>query len=292
MHIVQFYHPGSEFLNVFKRRPDGKYDVPWNTGDHHRRLVEHLGQYADAQGLHDGELRFWTEWEGKTCASQLQENPDAIHAKYLHQVKCPVAPAGMNNATAGNGCCGQNTDPCVFGRTFKYSNCRQDARPMLRQLSQGSLIVFWSRRDGKFCLDTVFVVGDTAIQYQKKSTLYPYCSREYRNLTVDRLPDGNPRTFYRGVEYRADQAFNDQIFSFTPARLKEDTDSDRRCCLLINGTPLNRVFNMGATRNIKTTVADANLVFDVWREIVKQVTAQGFVLGVHFDWPKATNVEA
>lgn len=287
MHIVQFYHPGTEFTGVFKRRPDGKYDVPWNTGNHHRRLVEHLGQYADVQGLHDGELRFWTEWEGETCASQLQENPDAIHAQYLHRVKYPVAPVGMGCATAGNGCCGQNTDPCVFGRTFKYSNCRQEACQMLRCLSQGSLIVFWSCRDGKFCLDTVFVIGDTAIQYQERSTLYPHCSTEYRNLTVDRLADGNSRTFYRGVEYRADQPFNGQIFSFTPARLKGDTDSDSRCCLNIDGIPLNRVSNIGATRNIKTTIADANFVSDVWHEIVRQVIANGFVLGVHFDWPRA-----
>ena len=156
---------------------------------------------------------------------------------------------------------------------------------MLRRLSKGSLIVFWSRRDGKFCLDTVFVVGDNAIQYQERSTLYPHCSTEYRNLTVDRLVGGEPRTFYRGVEYREGQAYKNQIFSFTPARLKGDTDSDERCCLSITGTPLNRVFNIGATRNIKTTIADANLVSDVWHEIVKQVTGKGFVLGVHFDWP-------
>ena len=285
MHIVQFYHPGSEFQVVSKRRLDENYDVPWNVGAHHRRLVEHPGQYADAQGLHYGELRFWTEWEGETRASLLQEKPDAIHAKYLHRVKYPVAQIGIGNVTAGNGCCGQNTDPCVFGRTFKYSNCRQGAYPMLRSLSNGSLIVFWSRLNGNFCLDTVFVVGDTAIQYQEGSTLYPYCSTEYRNLTVDRLADGNPHTFYRGVEYCAGQAYKDQIFSFTPARLKGDTDSDRRCCLTIDGTLLNRVFNIGMTRGIKATVAAANLVSDVWHEIVKQVTKQGFVLGVHFDWP-------
>jgi len=52
----------------------------------------------------------------------------------------------------------QNTDPFVFGGEFRYSWCLQPSRRSLRDLDMGSVILFGSRVNWKFVLDTVFVL--------------------------------------------------------------------------------------------------------------------------------------
>lgn len=179
-----------------------------------------------------------------------------------------------------------NTDPCVFGRSFKYSNCRQTPTGVMRQLANGSLIVFCSRINGDFYLDTVFVVEGTGTDYKTAADINS-CSSEYKNLTLNLLPPGN-YTLYRGARPSRENC-KGQCFSFTPARLATMENATERCKL--NLASLNKVvgedaFNLNNWRRASATEVEDEQIKSVWEETVRQVTGQGFVLGVHFDWPE------
>ena len=293
MHIIQFIHPGKEFPvgdTNSDRRPDSRYNVHWNMKNHHhRRLVKHNGRYVDTNGvLHEGDLLFWTEWEGCTTAKRLESQNGLINAHYLHEVVYPVYANRRNGATT---CC-QNTDPCVFGRSFKYSNCRQRGpRCTLRNLQQGSLIAFMSMIQGVYYLDTIFVV-DTSQEYSTDKTGTVNCSAEYRTLTLNRLPAHKNFRFYRGVTCPDNGKKVNALFSFTPSRLYSGLDNQHdfaRCALdidAINQAVGRSVFSGSYLQGIKQTLSIEQETWKTWKEIVRQMTVQGFVCGVNFDWPR------
>lgn len=299
MHIIQFIHPGIEFpvsdTNA-EMRADGRYNVHWNTGKHYRRLVKHYGDYVDVGGVcQNAELSFWTEWEGPTTATRLADTVrDAIHARYQHTIQCPAVPEDMlntrrercddnNNDECEEGL--QNTDPCIFGDSFKYCCCQQSENGMLRWLEAGSLILFVSRILGEYYLDTVFVTG-RGIEYLTDMTNAIVCSHQYRDLTLDRLPLGRNYTFYRGVGFAADAP----IYSFVPSKIYAGAADDNGRCRLdvagINGVVGCEAFSPRLTQKFKCTVADRDLIQNVWNEVVRQVRDGGFVPGVRFGWPR------
>ena len=301
MRIVQFIHPRQEFPvsdTNSELRPDGRYNVAWNTGRHCRRLVKHPGDYVDGDGVlqQNAELTFWTEWEGPTVATRLNSVRDMIHARYLHEVQHPVVPAGMEN-TRRECCddsddsddgCGDgllNTDPCVFGDTFKYSNCQQASNGVLRKLGAGSLILFVSRIQGEYYLDTAFLTG-RGIDYTTNQANAIDCSTQYRDLTLNRLSLGKNFTFYRSVGFATDTP----VYSFVPAKVYTGNATDYLRCRLdseeINRVTGYEVFSLGLTQKFKSTVADLRLVQNVWSEIDRQIRVQGFVKATHFGWPQ------
>ena len=307
--IVQFPHSGKEFPCSRKTLFDQTKITRWNAGDHCRRLVKHNGEYINQTGRKSkGALAFWTEWESNTIALPVGVRCH-LGAKNIHSCLTPE-PAfarkewtcrhGDPDDNCSGGCCkancvnknlGINTDPCVFGSTFKYCLCRQDASPnILKHLDIGSLVVFGSKVESQFCLDTVFVVESgqkymtTPASIGKLNT-----SVEYRSLTLDRFA-GFVGRFYRGATN-----FNPVagMYSFTPAELlKRGSSSRGRRCVLdlqrLNKLHSAKMFNCNSTQSVKHTEVLSNcaqLPKQVWDEIRRQVFAQGFVLGTHFDWP-------
>ena len=86
------------------------------------------------------------------------------------------------------------------------------------------------------------------------------------------------------------------LFSFTPSKICDGVCVPRERCVLDNIKSLNRhlrtaVFN-NWRRGFYPQEAVPQEIKDVWNEIVDQVVKQGFVLGVHFDWPKTNKIEA
>ncbi len=285
LQVVHFPHPGGEF-HVEGATATRHVDVRWNTsGRHFRRLVGHDGAYVDAAGkVKHGKLVFWTEWEAATSAIALDGAHDDFSARFLHEVKNPVTYPLKCRAW---GCC-TNTDPCVFGSTFKYSNCRQYRNRGLLSLRSGSLIIFGSRLKGEFVLDTVFVVDGDGKEYSASCELD--VSEEYRSLTLSRIGGdlkADPFVFYRGakpVERRG------RPFSFTSARIcsSSDTDLGRRCVIdveALNSVAGATVLNINNTRAAAVRSFSGTVVEKIWGELKRQVLANGFVLGVHFDWP-------
>jgi len=309
--IVQFMHSGNEFLmSKLKHTPlpkectDGSLLVPWSMEKNHfRRFVRHDGWYVDKFGDYKkGNLAFWTEWEAETIARPLGTDKDYFKAHFAHEVQCPRKVSGTascGRADAGDSHCYQNTDPCVFGDSFKYSNCHQSAKGDLRRMKQGSLVVFGSYKEDKqrgkevFCLDTIFVIGDVAYDYSTDNVNIVPCSEWYKDLTLRRLNPGEDFTFYRGTTCRQKVNLASALFSFTPAKLCEGVRVPRERCVLDDIRSLNSylrtpVFNRGK-QGFHSEEATRNEIKAVWDDIVQQVTTQDFVLGVRFDgWTQPT----
>lgn len=300
--MVHFTHPGGEFLVKGCKGIGSKQEVSWWTGGGHcRRLVCHKGQYVDRNWKFGADnLAFWSEWEGPTTATRISLKGDPFFARFVHRVRYPHKSDCDMESSVRCGCgdgekcqsgCGgkrgafMDTDPCVFGRTFKYSHCRQGASSSLRGLPSGSLVVFGSYKRGMFFLDTVLVV-DGGVGYKKESVNRIACSETYKNLTLRRIADKYTTfTFYRGTKYDGDA----KVFSFTPARVCGEEGYDKRCVIKdndlakLNGLIDKQVFKY--MPGFSVAVADRDKIKKVWNEIVRQVMAQGFVLGVHFGWP-------
>ena len=79
-------------------------------------------------------------------------------------------------------------------------------------------------------------------------------------------------------------------FSFVPARVwSAELDVGERCKLdvdAINDIVGTNVFGVELKQKFKTTNAGADLVKNVWNEIVRQVHSNRFVLGTHFEMPQ------
>ena len=309
--IVQFFHSGRE--RTFRHsRGATTVEVPWARdkstqnkcdGDcggcsgHARRLVVHNGQYVDGKNsLRTENLSFWTEWEAETTAARMPQSSTPGNAKWYHIVKSPLVNIPRD---------GINTDPCVFGSTFKYCCCQQhtegEKRPrILRRLPKDSMILFGSRFDGGFVLDTVFVV-DKWQDYTEGSSVTISrlgISDQYRALSIDRLHDKKDNTFYRGALFNPNKG---SIWSFTPAKqfMEGNANCGERFFLdvqslnsLLVGCKGSLSTNPKKRRGIVTVHADPATVRKVWTAILGQVrnykckVSGNFVPAVRFDWPK------
>jgi hypothetical protein len=138
--IVQFFHPGGE--HGYDCRRNGKYYKEWNGGNHKRKYIISKGNYIENNSLHEGRLMFWGEWEPPSLVEflppSIKKLPYEVYPEYLHY---PFLPPMKQIPVYQRQMC-QNTDPFVFGDKFKYSICLQDSFTGLRNLEDGSLILF------------------------------------------------------------------------------------------------------------------------------------------------------
>lgn len=163
--VVHFTHPGGEFSVKGCKGVGSKQDILWRmSGEHCRRLVCHKGEYVDRNWSSGTDnLAFWSEWEGPTTAMRITLKGDPFSARFVHRVRYPHKSDCDMESSVRCGCgdgekcqsgCGRkrgafmDTDPCVFGRTFKYSHCRQGASSSLWGLPSSSLVVFGSYKRG------------------------------------------------------------------------------------------------------------------------------------------------
>ena len=293
--IVMFPHPSREFSPKFV---DEQGMCDWNTTtDHFRRFLLSRGDYVDDAGaLQTGYLLFWSEWEAKTHVTELSSPVGQHLATWLHEPQyptpCPPAGSGCSHGY-------QNTDPCVFGDSFKYALCRQYGRggaSALQDLDPGSLIVFGGTKGGTFYLDTVFVVGKKTPYDGPDTARAVQCSNEYRILTLNQTR--GKFSFYRGITW-AQREQNQGLYSFTPGKVLSNRANlsalpvalRDRCALNFNslnqiiGSPAD-FFKVNNWRIFKPMDASMDLIQQVWNELLNQVTANHFVPCVHFPWPQ------
>ena len=191
----------------------------WNTNRHRRKYIFWHGDYVNGNNLlQHGDLYFWGEWEPPTYVWDRRIRGNG--PRYIH---FPI-PGSSLAAAPGRGQtaasrCGTNTDPCVFGDTFKYIICQQNSR--MGSHNRGDVLLFGSFRQGNFRLDTVLVV-DKIIPYTllpgQNPQLGTTVSAEYQNVTVSRIVGRNrpiTRWFYRGSTFVNAQT----PYSFSPAVL-------------------------------------------------------------------------
>ncbi len=203
--VVQFPHPGGEHNLGSVRRQS------WNTASHRRKFLQSYGRcVADDGSLSEGDLVFWGEWEAPSYVIERWEQKDPL-PRFLHR---PVWERPTAKGTR------QNTDPWVFGDSFKFSNCKQLTpkrnRSALQSLTPGSIILFGSTIGDEFVIDTVFVVKDCC-RFSPRDT--PESDEAFRICTVESLLTSgsadDPLTLYRGATYETPI---NGMYSFVPCR--------------------------------------------------------------------------
>src|SRR5579862_2667553 len=160
--VVQFPHPGREH--------ELSTGLTWSTAaDHFRRFMVYRGKALERVNgsLIEEDLCFWGEWEAgaKHLRDFSTRSPGMPH--HLYRPEISTKPEGFV----------QNTDPLVFGSSFLYTNCKQRGQGKLKHLAAGSIILFGSRVDRRFCLDTLFVVGSSQ-WYSPGLSPYPETLRQ------------------------------------------------------------------------------------------------------------------
>lgn len=292
--IVQFLHAGPE------RIPDSLDSLTsgWNMGrDHKRRFVSRQGAYLAnpiSEKAINAEIGFWCEWEPQ--ARVLRQIPKSERQSgfprfIYHPFYNLRGLGGRASTTCGptdGGC--MNTDPFVFGDRFYYSNCRQGSLPSLRSLDRGSIILFGSRLNWEFVLDTVFVV-DEAYPIAGEGDLRHLRSHlppAFFDVTLRWFHEGAfPLTLYSGA---TPSARVDDMFSFFPAvPIAHMPNGFRRPSLALDG-----IISPGMTQGAKFTSSldgqllnlNLNEVKRVWESVVKQVTGAHLCLGVCAELPE------
>ena len=154
--FVQFIHPGPEYT-VAKRNKTDLF--AWNHNKHRRKFLCAKGLYVEIDRLIEDELLFWGELEPQSRITHIVNpkedgcSPHVIHRPLLDLTE-PVKDS-MNRYR-------QNTDPFVFHEWFLYRCCQQTSKrgqTQLAHLLPGSIVLFGSKVNGQFAVDTVFVVG-------------------------------------------------------------------------------------------------------------------------------------
>lgn len=177
--FVQFIHPGVECLP--SRRSDSDI-IPWNRGIHRRKFLCQPGWYVKNGRLVHDELTFWGEWEPQSRMTRI-DNP--IGSGGPHVIHHPLLDLDEPKRDAQRRC-RQNTDPFVFHEQFLYRCCQQvtaTGPTQLAHLSSGSIVLFGSRVNNLFAIDTVFVVGKFRDYYDQKGGIkFDPNLREYAEI--------------------------------------------------------------------------------------------------------------
>ena len=271
--VIQFIHPGGEH----KVGSDGW--TPWNLTMHKRKFMSATGSYVDkSDQVHESLIALWGEWEGpsKRLHSWTAKPPLPTNL---------VVPVYPGAAAPIDGL--QNTDPYVFGNRFHYTLCKQSQRSgrttFLAHLEPGSLILFGSRVQKKFVLDTVFVVDDNIIPHNRltwNEQLSAEVSKTFRSVTLDpmywdkNVSDEATHCLYSGA--RRDSPFH-SMFSFFPCLPHTDGEYARFARPVID---IESVINHKLQQGQKGTELLPEQTKEVWLQVVEQVRNQGLHLGV------------
>jgi hypothetical protein len=282
--FVQFLHPGGE------HKPDRGVIKEWNKNTHRRKFLKRLGGYVADGKVQKADILLWGEWEPESrverkIAAPIVQGPHYINEPYY------VVPKSYRGL--------QNTDPFVFGEQFHYTFCYQ-SKPTLRHLSPGSIILFGSRNDHVFVLDTVFVVSDRWIDHTKvnhRKVLAGAISQEYEEVTILPMyqepiaesknssqacsPASSQQTWrlYFGASY--DRPMLD-MYSFFPCQPYE---AESRGFARPSISLPNIVDNL--SQNFKCTMPPSlHEMKSLWDKVAKQVKDQGLALGVYAEMPQ------
>lgn len=283
---IRFHHPGketeaiyfnSEGLCGWKSKP---IDVKKNI--HSRKYLNSMGVYISSLmgEKKSEEIGFWGEWEAESKVkknnidvdlSQINPLPQFFH----YPIRPTITPSQLNIHF-------ENTDPCVFGDYFIYSNCQQSSKKAkyLKELDEGDVIIFgstFSPRDKKmFVIDTVFVIKNkiSFIPRNARETLGKEVPDWYYHLTLDLIPD-NEFILYIGA------TFNDPVngmYSFFPCvPVNLYPNGFNRPTVMSNKIEyLSKCGQTQGTGRIKGFDSVA-----VWNELAKDILDQELYLGIY-----------
>lgn len=162
--IIQFLHPGKEHNNIT--------GTVWNCGNHKRKFLRKKGSYLKDLTTKpiDDIVYFWGEWEAPSKVTPTKQN----NSNFSKNIFEPYCTSSLPKNSV-------NTDPFVFGNQFYYCTCKQGHYPSLRDLEKGDILLFGSKKDNYFILDTLFVVKDW---------------KEYKKIDIKDLKSKYNNVFY------------------------------------------------------------------------------------------------
>ena len=234
------------------------------------------------QEITESDLLFWGEWE---APSQRLFSWDP-HGALPQNLVRPIFPG---NAIPSIGL--QNTDPYVFGDSFKYTLCKQSKRTgkatYLANLAPGTLILFGSKLQGQFVLDTAFVVDEYPIAHSAENweTELAHLSPTYRAVTLEPMYwDKNTKaetTFCLYSGARIDKPINGTYSFFPCLHSTNDPTRFERPVIDIPG-----VINHSLMMNSKGTEMSHAEIAKAWKLVVDQVQNQGLRLGLSAHEPQ------
>ena len=196
-----------------------------------------------------------------------------------------------------------NTDPYVFGYAFRYVICLQPSfHKILTNLKENSIILFGSSINGKFCLDTLFVVshkfknynfknadkilGENKGQYYYASVL-PLCGR-LKGKVADEIKKcgSNSKiqdyTYYEGVNFENKNDYRD-LYSYVPSKIYNNQESK----FIFKQPELNLDFiNPTQTQSINSKKCSLDEIVDYWHLISEQISDKNLYKGVRFNSPE------
>jgi len=307
--IVQFYHPGSEHGHDFIQK-NNKYYKKWNKGEHKRKFIINNGNFIENGKKNDGKMLFWCEWEPTSLVESLNVPKITLsHEKFPEYLHYPFLPSigRINEFQEKNY---QNTDPFIFGDSFKYSICRQDSCTLLKDLEKGSLIIFGSHVNKRFVIDTIFVVLES-IKYNsaldKELEKYGlYTEIVMKMACMEKLKQDNNlnRTLYIGATY--EKSING-MFSFVPAKKYEGKKLGFSRIVMpdefyeVKNNRINKYFSNwkinyknspiyeGKNTGIKETYTTIDEIKYFWN-FLSDFISKDFILGYNFEMPKEEQI--
>lgn len=282
--IIQFLHPGPEATP-----PRGSAIIPWNCGDKHKRkFLLSKGKYVSKNSEKEACLTIWGEWEPQSYIERLpylgRHFPSYLNRPFL-------------DVSLSSRC--HNTDPYVFGNSFKYFICQQGVKTILQNLDPFSLVLFGSCVEGKFCLDTLLVVSDRQKKYKlssvqqltkRNTTFYhagiePLLNKKYcEKIQCNSLED--EYKYYEGVTFGERKQY-DNIFSFAPSRIytnKKQSDFAFKRPSIDIPEIISPRQTQGINGSVGRDYSRAEIV-KVWKQIVEIIERNNLLLGTNFEEP-------
>ncbi|MED2844413.1 hypothetical protein [Bacillus toyonensis] len=267
---IKFLHPGGERILSHSEIATGI--ASWNTMKHSRKYVEAKGKFMSAVNSIPVEdiLGFWTEWEAPSKIVRVTNSKTLGYPCYVHTPLHPTAPVSHQY---------KNTDPCVFGEYFLYSNCQQytshgKQATVLQNLEPGDIIVFGSHFGGLFVVDTVFVVKDVVPinRRQVRTRSIQQVPQWYYDLTLDFLV--NNHVLYIGAT--PSQPYKG-MFSFFPcvSAVHRPRGFNRPATLHQTNSKQVRGFRYKGLGNPQS----------IWNQVVQDTLSAGLLLGVNAKVP-------
>jgi hypothetical protein len=268
--FVQFIHPGKEQT----RHIDGY--CPWGltSQPHGRKFIVNEGRFVRDGESCSGIVGFWGEWEAPTFAADLNRIARGGYPMVVHTIAYyePESLPGL-----------WDTDPFVFGERFLYNGCQQHtafnraggpSETFLRRLAVGSIVLFGAAIRGRFCVDTVFVVGDFIDypngEYSELIGLVPDIYLTI-GLRTQKLIEPNTDSYrlYFGATY--DEPVGG-MYSFTPCRVADDGDMAFERPNIV----MSEAITQSLTQGKKCTVInELGKMKKAWDEVVRQVEQGG-----------------
>lgn len=276
---VQLNHPGKEKPFKIGKGYHASSTIilrEWNRDrTHYRKLLRNEGQYVLSIGgaPQNGDLLFWGEWEGE---SEFKPLPKGSAASGIHHPRPTPPPLRTGEFL-------QNTDPYVFGDSFRYAICKQRGR--MCNLAPGSVILFGSSYRQGFALDTVFVVNNATPSAHVMASPHVFGTR-YQEQTLNRiagdyLKPGNKYQLYSG------QAYNNSTapFSYSPCRTY-NTENAKGFPRVILPHSFGGSWGFSSyPSGIKYLAQTAQSSLSIWNDVTQEVLKQGYALGVAFNEP-------